>query len=101
LYSDEACTNPTPDVGEDYVPTVINESCYFSIDLSGIPAHKNDAESAVDNGLTSLPNTATQLEMSIPNEGMASRNFQATTDFASHHLLLTLFMCLIHFAYPC
>jgi len=59
LYSDEACTNPIPDVGEDYVPTVIDESCSFTIDLSGFPAQKNDAESAVDFGLASLPNTAT------------------------------------------
>ena len=72
LYSDEACTNPIPDVGENYVPTAIDESCSFAINLSGIPAHKNDAESAVDNGLAPLPDTATQLDMSTPNEGRAS-----------------------------
>jgi len=89
LYSDEACTNPVPDVGEDYVPTVIDDSCSFAIDLTAIPAHKNDAESAVDNGLAPLLDTATQLEISTPNEGRTSRHFQATIDFASHYLLLT------------
>ena len=100
MYSDEACTYPIPDVSEDYVPTVIDESSSFAIDLTGIPADKNDAKSAVDNGLAPLPDTATLLDMSTPNEGRASRHFRATLDFASHNLLLTLFMCLTHLTYP-
>jgi len=57
-----SCIPPIPDFGENYVPTVVDESY----------APHNDAESAADNGLTPTSDIAPQLDMSIPNEGRAS-----------------------------
>jgi len=34
IYLDETLTHPIPDVGEDHIPTSIDESCSFAVDTS-------------------------------------------------------------------
>ena len=70
IYLDEALTHPIPDVGEDYIPTAIDESCSFAIDTRNLSAQPNCIDLIRDDGVV---NTSTSLiDKRIPNEGRAS-----------------------------
>lgn len=86
IYLDEALTHPIPDVGEEHIPTAIDESCSFAVDTRHLSAQPNCIDLLRDDELVNA--STTPINKRIPNEGRAS------THVYSFHLPLYIWIFL-------